>query len=84
MAKPAPLDCKIQPACLPNPAWADFPTNVNSSAWIAGWGDLTSGGEGPETLQNINITLYDGPSMCALVSKPKDWNKQICAGIYKL
>ena len=42
------------------------------------------GGNGSDTLQNVEIDTYDGEKDCKEVKKlPTDWKKQICAGDLK-
>lgn len=73
-------NCNIQPACLPNPSMANYPTSTNIDVWAAGWGALAEDQSGPDKLYNVKMTLYSS-NYCNKVPGTKDWNKQICAGI---
>lgn len=73
------LNERIQTACLPEPR---FELETNSSAWVAGWGSLKSGGSYSSTLQNVKITVYNS-SFCNRIFSRKNWTTQICAGEYE-
>lgn len=78
------LNQNIQIACLPDPRFSKYPTQQNISAWINGWGSVTSSGTATFTLQNGLITVYN-ENFCnnVVVSYQKNWDAQICAGEIK-
>lgn len=73
----------IQAACLPDSSVRYYPSQVNISSYVNGWGDLYGNGTVslPSVLQNVQLTIYDS-SMCSGVypTITKNWNNQICAG----
>lgn len=77
------LSNKIQLACLPDSNKTGYPTQVGVPVWAAGWGTLTSQGNIPDVLYNVKMTYYNDSS-CQNVSVglPKDFDTQICAGIF--
>lgn len=76
---PATFNNYVQPACLPNPSTASYPT-AGSTVWASGWGTLTEGGNTPYILNNVQLTVYDPTSCRPLGTANKNWNSQICAG----
>lgn len=67
----------IQPVCLaPN---SNYEPIINTRAWIAGWGSLSSSGSSPKILQNTYVTYYYSGLECNNLG-PLDFEKQICAG----
>jgi hypothetical protein len=75
------LNIAVQPACLPDPKQSGYPTSVNISAYVNGWGDLYDNSTFPDVLQNVELTIYD-PNTCSNVypELQKNWKNQICAG----
>jgi secreted trypsin-like serine protease len=57
------LNKYVQIACLPSRTVSYYPTGVNSSAYVAGWGDMYDNGTYAWLLQNAKITVYDN-SLC--------------------
>ena len=59
-----------------------YKPTTNVPAWIAGWGDLSSGGSAPNILQNVQITYYYlGSDQCFNYGS-LNWDKRICAGMH--
>ena len=67
----------IQIACLPQKKANNFPI-ANSKLYAAGWGQLSLGGNTSQTLQNVEIHVYDR-SACSNFYE-FNWKLQICAG----
>jgi len=76
------LDKYVQIACLPSTSSSTFPDFVESYA--PGYGSLWFNGPLPNTLQNVNLDIYN-ESYCndVLPLVPKNWDSQICAGDLK-
>ncbi|CAF1021331.1 unnamed protein product [Brachionus calyciflorus] len=81
LSRPVEFNRFIQPACLPNPKINIYPVKENITSYAAGWGTLSSGGDLPETLQNVKLTVYN-ESFCESVGfgMEKNWTTQICSG----
>lgn len=72
----------VQVACLPNPKYPNYPL-PGKVAIAVGWGLLDEFDEDLAfRLNNVRINVYPS-SFCYNVSveSPKDWNRQICAGM---
>lgn len=83
LATPVKLNKKVQLACLPRMGNPRYPIRTNINTWAPGWGFHAEGQRGSSKLYNVKMTLY-GSKKCnnTHTSFPKDWNKQICAGIF--
>ena len=77
MSEEAELNAYVQLACLPSKQASYFPA-VNTKLYAAGWGQLAYRGENSDTLQNVEINVYDGPACHRYPNT--NWNLQICAG----
>ena len=57
------LGTNVQIACLPDRKVSYYPSNVNITAYIAGWGDTIGNRTFAYLLQNAKILVYDS-SLC--------------------
>lgn len=74
------LDCKIQPACLPNPKNKNFPDKYEIDLWAIGWGRVFLNGPLPDSLNYVKMTLLNGYFCRNVPPNFKDWSRQLCAG----
>jgi len=54
LAEPVTLSGSIRPACLP---WDTSKTYAGEKVTVTGWGTLTSGGNQPTSLQEVDVTV---------------------------
>ena len=54
LASPVEFSTSVRPACLPSASAGDF---VNQIAAVSGWGTLTSGGNQPAVLNEVDVTV---------------------------
>uniref|UniRef100_A0A3P8QS65 Peptidase S1 domain-containing protein n=1 Tax=Astatotilapia calliptera TaxID=8154 RepID=A0A3P8QS65_ASTCA len=71
----------IQPVCL---ASAGSTFYNGTSSWVTGFGDLSSGGSTPETLQEVNVPIVgNNECNCDLQNLVAITDNLICAGLKK-
>ena len=54
LAEPVTFSGSIRPACLP---WDTSKTYAGEKVTVTGWGTLTSGGNQPTSLQEVDVTV---------------------------
>ena len=54
LESPVTFSTTIRPACLP---WNTNKTYVGETTTVTGWGTLTSGGNQPTSLQEVDVTV---------------------------
>ena len=54
LAEPVTLSGSIRPACLP---WDTSKTYAGEKVTVTGWGTLTSNGNQPTSLQEVDVTV---------------------------
>ena len=58
---------------------------IGQTCYVAGWGALTQGGDGPANLNSVNVEIYSDAtcSSTGVYSSTFDPDNEICAGQFE-
>ena len=79
LAQPITLSQNIQIACLPLKASITYPP-VSAVAIAVGWGQTSGNSSMSQTLQNVEMTIFNGQKSCSKYDQT-NWRTQICSGV---
>merc|ERR1712027_242517 len=75
LAEPVTFSDKVRPACLPSNADEEY---IGRTATVSGWGTLTSGGNQPAVLNEVDVTVQSN-DQCKQAYGSGITNHMICA-----
>merc|ERR1711976_801628 len=75
LAEPVTFSDKVRPACLPSNAAEEY---IGRTATVSGWGTLTSGGNQPAVLNEVDVTVQSN-DQCKQAYGSGITNHMICA-----